>query len=135
VSDGRIADNELLYRRIPPGEPWVQPPDQISSANFKLRDGELGLSVYRASVVSAAHVLSKPEAIAGSTVVQVTAGQIRAAQNARGDPLSFDVIPVNDANDPGHAEIRGPDPGVISGGAAKALKNLFKLLEPPPNQS
>ena len=135
MSDAQIADDEVLYRRIPPGESWLQPPDRISSFNFKLHPDELGISVYRASVVDAAGVLSKPEAIAGSMVAQATVGQIRDAQNGKGEPLHLDVVAVNDENDPGHTEIRGPVPGVISDSAAKALKKLFKLAESAPDAS
>ena len=129
MSDGRIADHEVLYRRIPPGEKWFQPPSRISSFNFKLRSGELGISVYRAVVVDVAGVLNNPEAVEGSRVAETTVGQIRAACNGKGDPLRLDVIPVDDENDPGHAEIRGPDKGKISSGAANALRKLFKLVE------
>jgi hypothetical protein len=86
-------------------------------------------------VVDAAGVLSKPEAIAGSMVAQATVGQIRDAQNGKGEPLHLDVVAVNDENDPGHTEIRGPVPGVISDSAAKALKKLFKLAESAPDAS
>ena len=134
MSDGQIADDEVLYRRIPPGESWFQPPDRISSGNFKLQGDELGISVYRAITVDVAGVLSKPEAIAGSRVAQTTAGQIRAASDTKGDPLGLDVVPVDDENDPGHAEIRGPVPAVISSSAAKALKKLFKLAESAPDK-
>lgn len=135
MSERTIADDEVLYRRIPPGSPWFEPPDRISSFNFKLRRDELGISVYREIAVDVAGVLSKPEAIAGSGVAEVTAGQIRAARNGKGDPLGLDVVPVNDENDPGHAEIRGPVPGVISNGAARTLAKLFKLVKSPSKES
>lgn len=128
MSDDRIADDEILYRRIPSGEKWFQPPDRINSSNFKLRADEAGISVYRASVVDAAAVLGKPEALAGSKVACATAGQVRAAKNGKGEPLHLDIVPVNDENDPGHAEIRGPIAGTISSSAANALRKLFKLL-------
>lgn len=128
MSEPTIVDEEVLYRRIPPGSSWFEPPDRISSGNFKLRGDELGISVYRAVAVDMAGVLDKPEAVADSRIAKVTAGQIRAARDGNGNPLGLDVVPVNDENDPGHAEIRGP---VISSGAAKAMKNLFKLVESP----
>ena len=59
MSDAPIASSEILYRRIPPGTNWFEPPDRISSMNFKLRPGELGLSVYRAGAVDVQGVLSK----------------------------------------------------------------------------
>lgn len=131
MSDGQIADDEVLYRRIPSGKDWFEPPDRISSGNFKLKDDELGISVYQAGIVNAAGVLSKPEAKPGSRVAAATAGAIRAARDGNQKALNLDVLPCNDENDPGHAEIRGPIPGVISSAAAKALRKLFKLVEPP----
>ena len=131
MSKRTIADDEVLYRRIPPVLPWFEPPDRFTSANFKLRDNELGLSVYRASIVDVATVLSKPEAIADSKVAQATAAQIRAARNGKGEPLGLDVVAVNDENNPGHAEIRG----TISTATARALKKLFKLVESPSEES
>jgi len=133
VSDELIPDDEVLYRRIPPGKHWFEPPDRITSANFKLRkkkDGtkEEGLSVYRASIVSPAEVLSKPQAIPGSRVAWATAGEVRGLRNAKGEPLNLRVLPVDDQDDPGHAEIRGPEPGKLSKSATHALRGLFKLL-------
>ena len=129
-----IADDEVLYRRIPPGEDWFEPPDQISSLNFKLRPNELGISVCRAITVDVAEVLSKPGAIAGSRVAQVTVGQIRDARDSKGNPLHLDVVSVNDENDPGHAEIRGPVLGTHAKIAAKALKKLFTLAKSAPEE-
>lgn len=36
----RIPDEEILFRRIPPTTPWFEPPDRISTVNFKLKPGE-----------------------------------------------------------------------------------------------
>jgi hypothetical protein len=132
VSDRHIADDEVLYRRIPPGSSWFEPPDRISSFNFKLRVGEIGLSLYRAAAVNASDLLRKPGAIDGSKVAQATAGQIRAAQDSRGNPLHLEIVPVNEVNDLGHAEIRGLVLSEHSNIAAKALKKLFKLIDLPP---
>lgn len=129
MSDQAIADDEVLYRRIPPGSNWFEPPERITSANFKLRRGEDGLSVYRQRVVGAADVLKKRGAIVGSRVAQATAGQIRAARDTKGDPLHLDVVVVGDMDDPGHAEIRGPILGKLSAGAPRALQRLFRLAE------
>ena len=101
MSERTIADDEVLYRRIPPGSSWFEPPDRISSGNFKLRRDELGISVYRAVAVDVAGVLNMPEAVAQSRVAEVTAGQIRAARDGKGNPLGLDVVPVNNENNPG----------------------------------
>jgi hypothetical protein len=112
VSEQTIHDDEVLFRRIPPLTPWLEPPDRITSANFRIRKGqkERGLSVYRASTVSTEAVLAKPDAIAGSFVVVATAGEIRSLKNGNGNPLRLDVVAAGDENDPGHAEIRYPVP-------------------------
>jgi hypothetical protein len=139
VPERTIADDEVLYRRIPPGNDWFEPPDRISSLNFKLNlklhPDELGISVYRASACNVAEVLTKPEAIPGSGVAQTTVGQIRAARDKEGKPLNLDVVPVKDENDPGHAEIRGAILREKPKIAAKALRDLFKSTKPPPEKS
>ncbi len=128
MAEDRLSDDEVVFRRIPPTLPWFEPPDRISTANFKLnaRVNELGLSVYRQSVVTAAEVLAKPEAIPGSLIVQCTIGEIRALQNGKGESLQLDVIRVDDGDNPGHAEIRGPMPGKLSDAAIKRLRDTFR---------
>jgi hypothetical protein len=131
VSLQNIADDEVLFRRIPPGTRWFEPPNRITSANFKLRKNlnELGLSLYRASKVSPSDILHKPGAIPDSLIAQATVGNIRKLTDGNGKPLGLDVVVVNDENDPGHAEIRGPVPGVITNSAAQSLRQLFKIIQ------
>jgi hypothetical protein len=130
MSDGRIADDEIVYRRIPPVMPFFEEPDRITSANFKLdhREGELGLSVYRASQVTADDVLRMPNAVPGSRIVAATVGDIRALKGGDGQPLRLDVFPDDDEGNPGHAEIQGPKPGELSRSASKGLQRLFRLI-------
>jgi hypothetical protein len=130
LSEQPIADEELVDRHIPNAEKWFEPPDRMTSANFKLRKGELGLSVYRARLVTVGDVLSRLGS-AGSHVAQSQVGTIRSARNAAGDDLHLDVIAVDDETNPGHAEIRGPQPGKIPAAAAKALRDLFRLVPAP----
>jgi hypothetical protein len=127
VSESRVGGDEVLYRRIPPGSQWFEPPDRISSFNFKLRSGETGLSVYRAAIVSAAEILKNPEAIPESLVAYATVARIRRLKGTSGQTLGLDVVPCDDENNPGHAEIRGPVPGKLSTSASRALKKLFQL--------
>jgi hypothetical protein len=131
VAEDRLADEEVVFRRIPPTTPWFEPPDRISTANFKLnvRENELGLSVYRQAVVSAAEVLAKPDAIADSLVVRCTIGQIRGLKNGKGESLQLNVIRVDDDQNPGHAEIRGPIPGKLTDAATKRLRDAFHSIE------
>jgi hypothetical protein len=123
-----VADSELVCRRIPPNLPWFEPPDKVTSANFRLdtRVNEQGLSVYRSAIVSDGQILSKPDAIPGSFVVKAAVGSIRGLKNGKDEPLGLDVIRVGDVDDPGHAEIRGPEPGKLSSAVSKALQRLFK---------
>jgi hypothetical protein len=125
----RIQDDETICRRIPPTARWLEPAGH-TSANFKLdhRTNELGISVYRESKVSRASILSKPDAIPDSRIAIAIVGEIRQLVDGKKNPLNLDVIPVDDDKDPGHSEIRGPNPGEISQAASKALKKLFKLI-------
>ncbi len=93
--DDTIADDEVVLLRIPPTAPWFEPPDRVSSANFKLdrRRAEQGLSVYQQSAVSPDQLLNRPDAIAGSRVVAARVGDIRALRNAADVPLKLDVFP------------------------------------------
>jgi hypothetical protein len=126
-----IADDEIVYRRIPPGNAWLDTSGRITSGNFKLRHkaGELGISVYRASQVTPAELLSRPEAISGSRIAEAAAGDIRRLRHVDGTSLNLDVV-IDDANDPGHAEIRYTPPGRLPARASKELARLFRLVQP-----
>ena len=125
MSDEPISDNEVLLRRIPSGKPWFEPPDRVTSANFKLGKDDEGLSVFRERFVSTEELLRRPDTIDGSLVVRVTAGEVRQAKNGRQEPLNLDVIPVDHDTNPGHAEIRGEFTASVAG----ALKKLFRHVE------
>lgn len=124
-----LSDDEVVYCRIPRSTPWFEEPDQVTTANFKLdrRRGDLGLSAYRASVVTIHEVLAKPGAIPGSLVTHATVGEIRDLRNGKGELLELNVVAVADEDDLGHAEIRGPEPGKLAPAASKALRDLFQL--------
>ena len=121
MPDEQISDDEVLLRRIPFASPWIEPPDRVTSCNFKLGRDDVGLSVYRERFVSAYQLTHKPGAIPGSLVVRTTAGVVRRARNANGELLNLDVIAVNHEVDPGHAEIRGHFKTSVS----KSLQRLF----------
>jgi hypothetical protein len=124
-----LSDDELVYRRIPRTSAWFEEPDKITTANFKLdrRRQEFGVSVYRASIVTAEQVLAQPAAMEGSLVASATIGAIRNLRSGAGTPLNLDVIAVDDERNPGHCEIRGPEPGKITAAASKALRDVFQL--------
>lgn len=128
MPETRLADDELVFRRIPSAQPWFEEPDRVTSANFKLdrRRNEQGISVYRRAVVTAEQVLAMPDATPGSFVVAATVGAIRGLRNGKGEPLNLDVVAVDGADNPGHAEIRGPEPGKLTSAASNALRDLFK---------
>jgi hypothetical protein len=128
VPGAPLSDDEIVFRRIPASHPWFEPPDRISTANYKLdsRRNEQGLSVYRNDVVSADEVLTRPEAVPGSFLTFAKVGDIRSLKNGKGEDLDLDVIAVDDDDNPGHAEIRSPEPGKLSSAAAKALRGLFQ---------
>lgn len=130
MADERISDDEMVFRRIPPLDAFFEEPDRITSANFKLdrRKSEQGLSVYRATIVCPAAVLAKPEAIPGSKISSAVVRDIRQLRSSTGGWLELDVLIVDDEDNPGHAEIRGPQPGRLIESASKALRDLFRLV-------
>jgi len=130
MPDAHIDDEEVVYRRIPPVMPFYAEPGRITRTNFSLdkRRGELGLSVYRASIVTSHDVLSRPEAIPDSLVASARVKDIRELIGGDGKWLRLDVVIVDDQDNPGHAEIRSPELGVLTASASKALRGLFKLV-------
>lgn len=125
-----VDDAEVVFRRIPPGQPWFEAPDRMTTANFKTQAGETGLSVYRKKIVSADEVLAHSEAKPGSGLASARAGDIRQVQNAAGEALNLDVV-ADDANNPGHAEIRPSAGGKLTQSAAKSLRKLFEWVRLP----
>jgi hypothetical protein len=130
VATQSLADDEIVYRRIPPGEAWLDTSGRITSGNFKLRHkaGEVGVSVYRASQVTPTELLARPEAIRGSRLASATVGDIRRLAHVDGTSLNLDVVATDDENDPGHAEIRCSPPGRLPARTSKELARLFRLL-------
>lgn len=131
MGDQQVSDDEIVYCRIPRSTPWFEPPDRLSTANFKLnkRRGDIGLSVYQSSIVTAEQVLAKPDAIPGSLIAAARVGDIRRLVNGLGEPLHLDVVAVDFEDNPGHAEIRGPIAGQLVPAASKALRDLFRLVD------
>ena len=130
MCEQRIADEEIVYLRIPNSSDWFEPPDRIATGNFKLnrKRGDLGLSVYRHKIVSPDEVLAKPDTIPGSFLTSTTVREIRDLINGAGKPRGLDVIVVDDEDDPGHAEIRGPEPGKFQASVPRALWGLFNRI-------
>ena len=125
----RLSDDEVVVRWINRSDPSrFQPPDRISSGNFKERSGETGLSVFQLTRTSFAAMLEhetrgNPD---DYLFVETTVGAIRTLTSAAGLPLDLNVIPDEDGGrKPGHALIVGK----ITQSASKALSRLFKPLE------
>ena len=126
----RLNDDEIVGRRIPPDAPWFQPPDQVTSFNFKLRPGEPGLSVFRLSLADADAILSTDKgAIPGSRLAAARVGDIRRLENSKGEPLHLDVVSDDEeGRNPGHAIVIRTDHDSFSHGVRKALNDVFRLL-------
>ncbi|HEX4592322.1 MAG TPA: hypothetical protein VH120_20475, partial [Gemmataceae bacterium] len=59
ASNDPIADDEIILRHIPGGPDFQQPPDRrITSANFRLRPQDVGISVTRAAITSPQRLLA-----------------------------------------------------------------------------
>jgi hypothetical protein len=129
-SDVTLGEDEVIVRRIPPGDRWLEPPDRVTSANFKLAKGETGLSVFRLSIVTPEYVLSQPGVIPGSFLVAARVRDVRTLRSAAGASFSLEVVADDDdGRNPGHAEIRGPVASKLSQSCAKALRDLFQRVD------
>lgn len=115
-----IADDELLYRRIPVSKNWYSN-DGLSPEAFDPRDDETtGISFYRAKYVTieqAARGLSKK----GYYVASFRASDLAAN--------GIIVVPRPEADDPGHAEL--PDLRFDNREADEALGLKHLLAELP----
>jgi hypothetical protein len=98
VGDGSepVADDELLYRRIPVSQGWYKE-GRLSPEAFDPREGELtGISVYRDKYKSLQEV-AKGKSRRGYYVAVLRAGDLRE----RG----IEVVQRPKPDDPGHAEL------------------------------
>lgn len=123
-----IPDYELVYRRIPNRSEWFEPPDKITSHNFRLRTGETGLSVYRANFVTPTELLLRGNMPEGR-IAFATAGAIRNLENPQGESLGLTVVEADDEREQGHAEIRHSGSANFTKAVSKALRDVFQLLE------
>src|SRR5438105_3323919 len=91
-----IADDELLYRRIPVSKDWYTP-DGLSPEAFHPREDETaGISVYRAKYKSIEEA-AKGKGKRGYYVAVLRAGDLRQH--------GIDILPRPTPDDPGHAEL------------------------------
>ncbi len=92
-----VADDEILYRRVPVSRNWYSPASGLSPQAFDPRDDEhTGISIDRAKYKSLTEVAAG-KSKQGYFVAVFRAGDLRA----RG----IQVLPSPESNDPGHAEL------------------------------
>jgi len=58
-----VADDELILRHIPGGTTWQKPDGTIASPNFRLRPGEVGISVSRLVITSPEAFMARLETV------------------------------------------------------------------------
>jgi hypothetical protein len=119
-----VADDEVVLRHIPGGPAFQQPPGpRITSLNFKLRRGESGVSVTRASITPAARLLAivGGDPASGSRIASAQVGGIRA--------LGLSVIPDPTDADPGHAVIRSDTADLNAQSVRRELAKLFQFVD------
>lgn len=133
---GPIADDEILLRHIPGGTAWQAPPDdRVTSFNFSLREGELGISVSRAGITPPARLMARlGDPTAGSKIAALSAADVRA--------VGLDVVPAPLDDDPGHAEIRSAAASLDRKSVRRRLADLCRYvgergarLTPAPRES
>jgi hypothetical protein len=129
VSDERLSDDEIVYRRILAKDVKQ---NRIPKNQFKLRANEAGISVNRASLISRADVCAKGNPSFEYLLAQSSIGAIRQLSAEDGTWLQLDVIPTHVNEDPSHAEIRGPKTGELPEGSHLALARLFQIDFPIP---
>lgn len=127
-----VGDDEILLRRVPPGETWLKQPGPVpSSLNVRLRAGEAGLSLSRQSIASPRRLieLGGGSAAGGWRVMADRAGDLRA--------FGLQVVPDETDEDPGHALVEPGGLDLTDKQVCRRLVQLFTLLpneivEPPP---
>lgn len=117
-----VRDDEVVLRHIPGGPSWQAPPDgRIASTNFRLRPGEEGLSVSRASLTAPRSlILRVGDPFTGSRVAAAQVGEVRA--------LGFEIVPVPLLDDVGHAEIRPVTADLSQKSVRRDLALVFRYV-------
>jgi hypothetical protein len=91
-----VADDELLYRRIPVSKGWYSEGGLSPEAFDPLKDENTGISVYRDKYKSIEEV-AQGKSKKGYFVAVFRAGDLREH--------GIEVAPRPESNDPGHAEL------------------------------
>lgn len=121
-----VADDEIVLRHIPGGTTFQAPGPRLTSKNFALRAGEVGLSVSRAAFTTPAALMARVgDPAKGSRVAHATAGEVRA--------LGLELVPAPlFPDDPGHAEIRPVTASLDEHTTRKRMALLFEFLPDDP---
>lgn len=91
-----VADDELLYRRIPVSKGWYSASGLSPEAFDPLKDETTGISVSRGKYKSIEEA-AKGKSKRGYFVAVLRAGDLRKH--------GIEVVPRPEPNDPGHAEL------------------------------
>lgn len=94
-------------------------PREITRHNFRLREGELGVSGNIKSKMSPEELLLQPGALPGARIATARVGDIRA--------LGFEVEIAEVDGSPGHVEIRPITGDLSDKGTQEALAKLFSF--------
>lgn len=121
MSDSPSPDDEYVLRHIRGGTTFQAPGPRITSKNFDLRAGEVGVSVSRLSITGADALMARlGDPTAGSRIAVASVQAIRA--------LGLAVVPDPTDYDPGHAEIHSDSADLKSHRVRKKLAALFTFL-------
>lgn len=119
-----ISDDELLIRRVPPGEAWQKPGPEPTSVNVELRPGESGLSASRTGITRPDALLAQIGASReqGWLVIQAKVSDLRA--------FGLHVVSKPTDVDPGHVEIEPAGVDLSRRSVRRALIKLFSVVPP-----
>jgi hypothetical protein len=124
LSTDPIADDELLIRRVPPGETGQKPGPVPTSDNVELRQDETGLSASRAAITTPKALLDQIGASQdqGWLVIQARVGDLRA--------IGLHIVSKQTDVDPGHVEIELVGVDLSRRAVRRALIKLFSVVHP-----
>ncbi len=131
-----IGDDEIVYRRIPPGSTFVKPGPAVTSANFKPRAhlGETSISVNRASSTSPERLLAMVDDEAIARLGPRTEWLVAAARAGDIRGLGFNVVPNELPYDPGHALITSATESLLDQAMQRKLARLFQFVAEPDSE-
>lgn len=113
-----VQDDEIILRHIPGGTTWQAPGPRITSKNFELRPGEVGVSVSRASITTPDRLMARlGDPAKGSRIATAPVAGIRG--------LGLEVVPDPIPDDPGHALIVSATSSLGDQPIRKRLAGLF----------